>query len=113
MSDADPFLTSFVALMFCLVSVGLIALAFAFVIGSYRRAARLLSQWAASNGYRIIESERRKFFKGPFFWGSSNNQIIFRVTVQDAYGNIRRGWVRCGSYLLGAWNDEVDFRWDD
>jgi hypothetical protein len=104
-------------LLVVIIEIGFIALIvglpIVYVIGNYRRANRMLSQWAASNGYRIIESERRRFFKGPFFWSSSNNQIIYHVTIQDAYGNIHRGWVRCGTYFWGAWTDELDVRWDE
>ncbi len=104
-------------LLVVIIEIGFIALVVglpvAYVIGTYRRAGRMLSQWAARNGYRIIESERRYIRKGPFFWTSSNNQIIYRVTIQDAYGNTHRGWVRCGSYLWGPWKDELDVRWEN
>jgi hypothetical protein len=105
--------TLIVTLILILGVAAFITLLIAYVVGIYRRAANLLSEWATRNGYRIVESERRNILKGPFFWTSSNNQIIYRVTVQDSYGNVRRGWVRCGSYLWGAWQSQVDVRWDE
>jgi hypothetical protein len=110
MRDIAPILASLVCVLFI---AGIPVLLIVYVIGMYRRADNLLSSWAARNGYRIIESERRKILKGPFFLTSSNNQIVYRVTVQDTYGNVHRGWVRCGSYNLGSWTDEVAVRWDD
>ena|SRR5947207_4805601 len=110
----NDFLTFLLAVYLQIVIIVLIVgLPIVYVIGIYRRTGRMLSRWATRNGYRIIESERRKILKGPFFWSSSNNQIIYRVTIQDAYGNIYRGWVRCGNYFWGAWTDELDVRWDE
>jgi len=113
MIDVTPILTFAVALVFTLFIFSIPILIIVYVVGMHRRANRLLYKWAGRNGYRIIESEHRRYRKGPFFLTSSNNQTIYRVTVQDAYGNVHRGWVRCGSYQLGSWSNDVDFRWDD
>jgi hypothetical protein len=101
------------ALFLLVLAVVVIFALSAYAVGTYRHAARLLDQWAADNNYRIIESDRRYLRKGPFTWTSSQSQIIYRVTVQDPIGNIRHGWVRCGSYLLGAWQNAMDVRWED
>ncbi|HST05175.1 MAG TPA: hypothetical protein VLQ48_10605 [Chloroflexia bacterium] len=101
------------ALFLLVLIIGVVFALFAYARGTYRHAAHLLDQWASDNQYRIIESDRRYLRKGPFTWISSQNQIIYRVTVQGPSGNIRHGWVRCGSYLLGAWQNTVDVRWED
>lgn len=113
MVDISSILTPIICLVFAGLALGLPALFIVFAIGVHRRASTLLYDWAARNGYRIIESERRRYRKGPFFFNSSNNQVVFHVTVQDAYGNVHHGWVRCGSYQLGTWTNDVDFRLDN
>lgn len=101
------------ALFLLVLVVGVVFALSAYARGTYRHAAHLLDQWASDNQYRIIESDRRYMRKGPFTWTSSQSQIIYRITVQDPSGNIRHGWVRCGSYLLGAWQNAIDVRWAD
>ena len=112
----DPRQLIFSIACFLLLLIGAVGLVLALVfyaVRTYQRAADLLTRWAAQNNYRIVESDRRIIRKGPFFWTSSQSQIIYRVTVQDPYGNMHRGWVRCGSYLVGPWRNMVDVRWDD
>ena len=112
----DPLQLIFSAACALFLLALIVAVVFAlsyYAVGTYRHAAHLLDQWAADNQYRILESDRRYLRKGPFTWSSSQSQIIYRVTVQDSAGNIRHGWVRCGSYLLGAWQNVVDVRWED
>jgi hypothetical protein len=114
MKDTLQFIFSIACFLILLLTVmgGVFALSY-YAIRTYQRAADLLAQWATSNNYRIIESDRRYLRKGPFFLTSSQSQIIYRVTVQDPNGNTRRGWVRCGSFLFGSWQNVVDVQWDD
>ena len=84
---AQANLIVFFLLALALLIVAVLAFLVAYATGTYRRASQLLSQWATRNGYRIIESDRRYIRKGPFFWTSSQSQIIYHVSVQDAYGN--------------------------
>src|SRR5690349_6176648 len=77
------------------------------------RAGELLQNWATMNGYQIVEHERRSLFRGPFFWSSSKNQVIYRVTVRDRRGNTRQGWVRCGGWWWGMLSDSTEVRWDE
>jgi hypothetical protein len=112
MIDISSVLTSLIAIVFTIAVFSVPVLIVIYIVGMQRRAGRLLYEWAARNGYQILESERRRYRKGPFFFTSSNNQTIYRVTIQDAYGNIHHGWVRCGSYQLGSWSNNVDVRWD-
>src|SRR5262249_46893070 len=110
--DVASILTYVIAVVFTLFFFSIPILIVVYIVGMQRRAGRLLDQWAARNGYRILEIERRRYRKGPFFFTSSNNQVVYRVTVQDAYGTTHRGWVRCGGYRLGSWSDEVAVQWD-
>jgi hypothetical protein len=113
MSDAEPILNIVSLGLVFVIAVAGSVLMFVLIRGGKRRAGQMLTEWAARNGYRIIESRRLYIFRGPYFSMSSRAQIIYRVTVQDAQGNIRRGWVRCGSYFLGPWRDVVAVRWED
>jgi hypothetical protein len=76
------------------------------------RSKSLLRQWAAQNGYRITLQEHR-FFKGPYFWTSTNGQTVYYVVLKDRDGNQRSGWVRCGSWWFGVLSDNVEVLWDD
>jgi hypothetical protein len=87
----------------------------AFVLGlmlfTYGRAHAILDAWAAQNGYEIL-SRRQAWFRGPFWLTSSKNQIVFRVTVRDRHGDVRKGWVRVGSWLFGVLSDEATEKWE-
>ena len=97
-------------------AVGFIAIAMLVILSfvwQVRRSRSRLDQWAAQNGFRIIESSYRNLVRGPFFWTTSKGQTVYRVTVEDASGRQRSGWVRCGGWFLGLWSDQVTVRWDD
>ena len=64
------------------------------------RSATLLRAWAEANGLRILRSENRYMFRGPFSWTTAKGQAVYRVTVEDKAGKVRGGWVRCGG---GGW----------
>jgi hypothetical protein len=83
------------------------------LVWHFGRSSSLLHQWAARNGYHLIRQEYRTFFKGPFFWTSTKGQTVYYVVVEDARGNKRSGWVRCGGWWLGLLSDNVEVRWDD
>jgi hypothetical protein len=79
----------------------------------FKRSSYLLEQWAARNDFRILSRQYRFFFKGPFFWTSSRGQVVYCVIVLDSDGDTRKGWVRCGGWLLGLLSDRTEVRWDD
>ncbi len=71
-----------------------------------------LQRWATEGGYRIVRQERRTYRRGPFFWGSSGYQIVYRIRVQHPDGTFKLGWVRIGSYWLPD-PSRIDERWDE
>lgn len=77
------------------------------------RAGELADRWARDNDYRIVASEYRFWREGPFWWRSTDSQIVQRITVKDRYGNERSGYMRSGHWLFGLWNDNVDVEWDE
>ena len=76
------------------------------------RSQSILDQWARANGLTIVNASQSLFFKGPYTLMSSRDQSVYRITVQDAGGNVRTGWARCGSWLFGLASSNVDVRWD-
>jgi len=75
------------------------------------RSRSVLGGWAAANGFEIVRSDQRYFSRGPFFWTTSKGQTVYYVTVRDAQGGLRSGWVRCGSWWFGLWSDRAEVRW--
>jgi hypothetical protein len=94
------------------VIIGPVAALLCFVVvWSHRRAEFLLRRWAEQNGFHIIAQKERKFFRGPFFWNSSKNQMVYHVTVEDAGGNLCSGFVRLGSWTRSIFSDNIEANW--
>lgn len=79
----------------------------------FARSAAILKKWADENGYEILEKSYCHFFKGPFFFRTTNHQAVYRVTVRDERGNVGTGWVACGSWWWGLLSDQAHARWDE
>jgi len=92
--------------------LGLLIIAIA-LLWMFTRAGRILDDWAAKNNYQILSSELRWLRRGPFFWTSTKNQIVYYVTVRTLDGTTKRGWVRCGSFWLGIFQNKAEVRWED
>lgn len=93
--------------------ISIVGLAVVLMIWHFAKSASVLEQWATSRGYKLLASERRLLFQGPFWWRTSESQVVFRVTVRDADGGLRHGFVRVGGWFLGMWSNQVDVEWDD
>jgi hypothetical protein len=76
------------------------------------RARTILKRWANSNGYRIVEQQRRHLRRGPFFWTTGKGQVVYRIVAESLDGQIRHGYVRCGGIFLGVLSDHAEVRWD-
>ena len=74
-------------------------------------ADHAVHQWAAANGFTLLEADRRMLLRGPFFFTSSNSQTVFRIRVRDAAGGIHSGWLRYGGWWLGALSGRIEVRW--
>src|SRR5689334_9331920 len=77
------------------------------------RAEQLLQNWAAENGYQLIDYERRWLRMGPYFFFTGKGQVVYRVTIQQSDGTTRGGWVRVGGMFLGLFSNNVDSQLDD
>ncbi len=78
----------------------------------FSRSKRLLEKWANESRYQLLHAEYRSIRKRPFLW-SAKGQAVYRVEIRDEQGNNRKGWVRCGNWLLGVFADEVKVKWDN
>lgn len=78
-----------------------------------RRSAEILQKWADDNGFEILEKSSRTFLTGPFFFRASHKQTVYRVTVGTKTGEVRTGWVACGSYWWGLCLNQAQVRWDE
>lgn len=80
----------------------------------YKRSEIVLKDWAAQNGYELLEAKINWFNLGPFFWTSAKGQVVYYIQVLNKRtGQTRRGWVRCGSFWLGLMSDKAEVRWDE
>ena len=77
------------------------------------RPRQILNRWAAANNLEILSADYRWFRYGPFFWTTSKGQCVYYVTVLTHDGWERRGWVRCGGWILGVFSDNAEVRWDE
>ena len=94
-----------------LIVVGVVVIAsFAW---TQSRSRSVIELWAEANQFQIISSEERYFSRGPFFWTTSKGQTVYYITVRDAAGHLRSGWIRCGSWWGGLFSDQAEVRWDD
>lgn len=83
------------------------------VVWNLARSDAILQEWADGNGYEILEKSYCLFFRGPFFFRTTKDQVVYRVTVRDKAGNVGKGWVACGSWWFGLWSKEAKVRWDE
>lgn len=83
------------------------------VVRIFAKSRRMIEDWADREGYRIISAKYRWLRRGPFFWGTSKQQTVYRIRVVDSKGVTRSGWARCGSFWRGVAKHKVDVRWDD
>ena len=83
------------------------------ILWTSRRSQAMLRRWAEGNGYQIVASEHRLFRRDPFLWTTSRGQTVYYVTVTDATGQMRSGYIRCGNFWLGLWREQVEVRWDE
>jgi hypothetical protein len=102
----EPVFAGIIVGLFILVACGTF-------IWHLARGQSLLEDWAQGEGLRIISSERRILRRGSYFFTTGKGQEVYYVTVEDADGKQRSGYVRCGGYFAGMLSDKVTVRWDE
>jgi hypothetical protein len=93
-----------------LLVISIVVVVFAW---TFSRSRQILRSWAEKNHYQIISSGFRLLRRGPFFWTTSKNQVIYYVTVRTPDGMTRSGWLRCGSWWGGVIQNKAEVRWDE
>jgi hypothetical protein len=80
-----------------------------------RRVRTMTAEWAAANGYRLLESRPAGFPPLRMWLTTSDAQVLVRVKIYDeASRRVRSGWLRLGAYWRGlADGDAVQVRWED
>jgi len=83
------------------------------IVWTSRRSQAIVQRWAEQNGYQINTCEQRMFRRGPFLWRTGRGQTVHHVTVIESSGQMRSGYVRCGSFWGGLLSDKAEVRWDE
>ncbi len=97
------------------IVVGLVAVAlYLMVLRPNFGARRLLERWANESRVSVTKAERRYIAQGPFTWGYRSG-IVFKIEIETADGNARRGWVRFAYNILRyeKWSTKVIWDADD
>lgn len=89
-----------------------IVVAIASIFWQFSRSREMLEQWAAENGFQLIEARYRWIVRGPFFWTSSKGQTVYRIAVMTREGHRHTGWARCGGWFFGLFTYKVSVIWD-
>ena len=97
-----------ISVIILLVVVSVVAL---YVGWFFARSRSLLRQWATANGYDLLHFEARNFRRGPLLWKSSKNQSVYFVTVREADGRERSGWLCLGGFWSGLFSSEAQVKW--
>ncbi|MBC8327461.1 MAG: hypothetical protein H8E31_01805 [Planctomycetes bacterium] len=79
----------------------------------FSRAGSLRDRWAQEQGFRLVSSRICWLWRGPFFFRSSNGQVVYRIEVVDEAGELRQGWLRCGGFFSGVWGSQTTVRWQE
>jgi hypothetical protein len=60
-----------------------------FVVAS--RSQQMLDQWTANSHLKLVSSSPCWVNRGPFFWTTSQGQMIYRITVASEDGERTSG----------------------
>jgi hypothetical protein len=105
-SDVSP-----VAQVLVMQGVFVVLFVAANVVGA-SRCQRRIDEWATQNDFRLQSVERRWTYRGtPWgLWGTGRGTWLFRMTVVDAAGLTRSGWIRFRASLVGG-TGKMEVRW--
>ncbi|MBU1101475.1 MAG: hypothetical protein KKA84_13830 [Bacteroidetes bacterium] len=81
------------------------------LISYHLRARKHVFEWAKQKNYKVLKL-RNLPFRGPFFFGSSQAQRVFRVELMMEDSTVEKAHIKIGNF----WNDmlkfQVEVRWD-
>lgn len=87
-------------------------LAIAACAAQHVRGRNMVRDWAYREGMELIAADLCWFWRGPFWLRSGKGNLVYRVLVRDAAGDMHSGYVRCGGLFLGMLSDEIAVEWD-
>jgi hypothetical protein len=80
---------------------------------SWKLARTHLETWAISNGFSLLSAQLCHFNYGPFFSNSGLGHLVYQIKVLDQENLPRTGHIRIGTWLHGAYGNQVAIVWDD
>jgi hypothetical protein len=79
----------------------------------YTKADDLLDNWARSNHYQVLKKEKANpGGTGPGVRYAENTQVIYRIEVLDAAGQIKTALIKIGGETAGTLSDAIEVVWD-
>lgn len=81
------------------------------LISYHLRARKHVYKWAQENNYRVL-SLRNLLLLGPFYFGTSKAQRVFRASVITEDGNVEKLYIKVGDYWKGVLKFKVEEKWD-
>ncbi len=73
--------------------------------------ADVLPRWAKQHGFRIIHSEPRTIFQGPF---STNRYTpVYHITVEDQHHKQKKAWIRLGTWYIIGFREFIEVHWEE
>lgn len=77
-----------------------------------RRSSAMISNWAETHGYQVVEKKQPLINLGPYRWENPRGRSFYSITVRSRDGQIHRGWVSCGVEYLGLFVNRIEICWD-
>ncbi len=84
----------------------------AMILWLIQRARAAVRSWAERQELKLHKLSLRLARRGPFLWGTSRAQHVFRVVATDPQGQRRSGFVRVGDTWRGVLTPRIEVRWD-
>jgi hypothetical protein len=83
------------------------------IVAASWRGERMLQKWAARNGFEILKKESTHLSVpgGPITKYARMGRPVYRVSLSDKSGAIRRAWVICGHWYWGVISSQVKVVW--
>lgn len=92
------------------VAIVIVANVILFIWVAKRRPS--VAQWAAEHQLEVLESQHRILRRGPFWWTSGKDYVVYWVRAKDRDGATRSGFVRFGLDWCGRWTGESSVDWE-
>lgn len=65
-----------------------------------------MAEWARNNTVELVSTQRRLFWRGPYF--ARRGPAVYRVRIRDAAGKEKDGWIGIVFHIPG-FDTEVEW----